>query len=203
MIGPPIEPEYCLSASGMSTGLIALSVVGNKQLSTDGGQKLVFENEFACQSPGRTMNSPSPCSTFVPDLVTMFNAGPAVQPNSAENAFVRIANSWTAPIGTVAIAVWRPHPSSLFAPSSVKVVVRREPAPVIKYVAFTKRSPVPLPCRNAELRSGSDVTLRPKHRIVFLILQPLGSDIVRLVIYSPFFRLQHSYCLIQCGATYR
>src|SRR5215813_7042054 len=53
--------------------------------------------------------------------------------------------SWIAPIGTVAIAVWRPQPSSLFAPSSVKVVARREPTPVMKYVALTKRSPVPFP----------------------------------------------------------
>jgi hypothetical protein len=37
-----------------------------------------------------------------------------------------------APSGTVAMAVWRPQPSSLFAPSSVKVVARREPTPVMK-----------------------------------------------------------------------
>jgi len=49
-----------------------------------------------------------------------------------------------APRGMVAIMVWRPHASSLFAPSSVNVVVRRDPAPVAKYVALTKRSPVPL-----------------------------------------------------------
>jgi len=35
--------------------------------------------------------------------------------------------------------------SSLFAPSSVKVVVRREPAPVVKYVWLTNRSPYPSP----------------------------------------------------------
>ena len=78
------------------------------------------------------MYSPSPCSSFVPDLVTMFSAGPAVQPNSAENAFESTVISCTAPSGTVAIIVWRPQPSSLFAPSSVKVVVRRLPAPVTK-----------------------------------------------------------------------
>ena len=68
----------------------------------------------------------------MPDLVTMFSAGPAVQPNSEENAFESTVISWMAPSGTVAIIVWRPHASSLFAPSSVKVVVRREPAPVTK-----------------------------------------------------------------------
>ena len=31
----------------------------------------------------------SPCTLLVPDLVTMFIAGPAVQPNSAENALVK------------------------------------------------------------------------------------------------------------------
>ena len=68
----------------------------------------------------------------MPPLVTMFNAGPAVQPNSEEKALERTVISWTAPSGTVAIMVWRPHASSLLAPSSVAVVVRREPAPVTK-----------------------------------------------------------------------
>src|SRR5262249_7126096 len=160
MIGPPIEPETCCSASGMSTGLIAASVVGVTQLGTDGGQKLVVENFFACQSPGRIINSPSPCRLFVPDLVTMFNAGPAVHPYSEENAFESAVTSCMAPIGTVAIAVWRPQPSSLLPPSSRTVVWRRPPTPVTKYVALTKRSPVPFACRNAELRRGSVVTLR-------------------------------------------
>ena len=57
----------------------------------------------------------------------MFIAGPAVQPNSAENAFDSTATSWTAPTGTVASIVWRPQPSSLLAPSSMNVVVRRLP----------------------------------------------------------------------------
>ena len=56
---------------------------------------------------------------LVPDLVTMLNAGPAVQPNSAENAFVSTAASCTAPSGTVVSIVWRPQPSSLLAPSSM------------------------------------------------------------------------------------
>src|SRR5215510_10836001 len=159
MIGPPIVAEYCLSASGMSTGLIAVSVVGVTQLGTDGGQKPLVENFSACQSPGRTKNNPSPCRLFVPDLVTMFNAGPEVHPNSEEKAFVSTFISWMAPSGTVATAVWRPHPSSLFAPSSVNVVARRDPTPVMKYVALTKRSPVPFPCRNAEFRRGSVVAL--------------------------------------------
>ena len=68
----------------------------------------------------------------MPDLVTMFSAGPAVQPNSAEKAFVITATSCTAPTGTVAIIVWRPQPSSLLAPSSMNVVVRRLPEPVMK-----------------------------------------------------------------------
>ena len=62
----------------------------------------------------------------------MFNAGPDVQPNSEENAFVSTVISCTAPMGIVAIMVCRPHASSLLAPSSVVVVVRREPAPVTK-----------------------------------------------------------------------
>ena len=66
----------------------------------------------------------------MPDRVTMFSAGPAVHPNSAENALERTEISWMAPTGTVAIMVWRPHPSSLLAPSSMKVVVRRLPPPV-------------------------------------------------------------------------
>src|SRR5215813_3390499 len=108
MIGPPIEPETCFSASGMSTGLIALSVVGLTQVSTPDGQKPLVEKVSACQSPGRNKKSPSPCRTFVPDLVTMFNAGPEVQPNSEEKAFERMFISWMALSGTVAIAVWRP-----------------------------------------------------------------------------------------------
>ena len=62
----------------------------------------------------------------------MFSAGPAVQPNSAENALDSTDTSWTAPTGTVASIVWRPQPSSLLAPSSMNVVVRRLPAPVMK-----------------------------------------------------------------------
>ena len=60
---------------------------GVVQVETDGGQKPSVENVFACSPPGRARYSPSPRSAFVPDLVTMFSAGPAVQPNSAENAF--------------------------------------------------------------------------------------------------------------------
>ena len=83
-----------------------------------------------------------------------------------------------APSGTVAIAVWRPHPSSLFAPSSVNVVVRREPTPVMKYVALTKRSPVPFPCRNAELRSGSVVDLAAEdRRLVDLLAVEPAADL--------------------------
>src|SRR3954462_3917334 len=105
MRGPPIEAETCFKESGTSTGVIDVRVVGVTQLATEGGQKFVVEKLFACMSPGRPMKSPSPCSRLVPDFVTMFKAGPAVQPNSEENAFESTVISWTAPIGTVAIAV--------------------------------------------------------------------------------------------------
>src|SRR3954469_9020938 len=118
----------------MSTGLIACSVDGVTQLSTDGGQKPFVENVFACDVPGRERKRPSRRMVFVPDFVTTFTAGPAVQPYSAEKAFDKTVTSCTAPRGTAAIMVSRPHPSSLWAPSSVNVVVRREPAPVAKYV---------------------------------------------------------------------
>src|ERR1700719_2303742 len=114
MIGPPIEPEYWPSASGMSTGLIAVSVDGVTQLETDGAQKPLVENVFACMLPGRLMNTASPCRLFVPDLVTMLSAGPAVQPYSDEKAFDSTVTSCTAPTGTVVIIVWRPHASSSF-----------------------------------------------------------------------------------------
>src|SRR6185436_7480956 len=102
---------------------MADNVVGAMQLATDGAQNPVVPKLFACQLPGRVMNRPSPRTSLVPDLVTMLRAGPAVQPNSAENAFDSTEISWIAPIGTVAIIVWRPQPSSLLAPSSMKVVV--------------------------------------------------------------------------------
>src|SRR5262245_47725114 len=106
----------------MSTGLMAVRVVGVTQLDTEGAQNPFVENVFACMPPGRLKNSPSPWNAFVPDLVTMFKAGPEVHPNSAENAFDNNVISWIAPSGTVAIAVCRPHASSLLAPSSVTVV---------------------------------------------------------------------------------
>src|ERR1043165_820967 len=105
MIGPPMVPESWLSSSGMSTGLIACSVAGVMQLDTDGGQKPLVEKLFACHAPGRSIKMASPRSSFVPDFVTMFSAGPAVQPNSEENAFERTFISCIAPSGTVAIAV--------------------------------------------------------------------------------------------------
>ena len=45
----------------------------------------VMEKADLVEKAGRTL--------FVPALVTMFSAGPAVQPNSAENAFVSTATS--------------------------------------------------------------------------------------------------------------
>src|SRR5215475_8247700 len=114
----------------MSTGLIEASEGGVVQVETEGGQKFLVENDLACMSPGRAKYRPSPWKALVPDLVTMFNAGPEVQPNSEEKALVRTVISSTAPMGRVDMAIWRPHASSLLAPSSVVVVVRREPAPV-------------------------------------------------------------------------
>ena len=69
---------------------------------------------------------------MVPVLVTMFSAGPEVQPNSDEKALDSTEISWIAPTGTVACIVWRPQPSSLLAPSSMNVVVRRLPDAVMK-----------------------------------------------------------------------
>src|SRR6185295_7515941 len=113
--GAPTDPENCASTSGTSAGLIAPSVDGVMQLATSGAQKPLVENVFACAPPGRPIASTSPRSALVPDLVTMFSAGPDVQPNSAENAFDSTDISWIAPIGTVASIVWRPQPSSLLA----------------------------------------------------------------------------------------
>ena len=59
------------------------------------------------------MKSPSPRSALVPDLVTMFSAGPKSSRTRRRKEFVSTAISWIAPIGTVAIIVWRPHASSL------------------------------------------------------------------------------------------
>src|SRR4051812_25910785 len=120
-IGPPREPEYWRSASGMSTGLIAESVDGVTQLSTDGAQKPLVENRFACRPPMRLLKRISPCVLFVPDFVTMLSAGPDVHPYSAVKAFESTVTSCTAPTGTTAIIVCRPHASSLLAPSSVNV----------------------------------------------------------------------------------
>ena len=103
----------------------------------------------------------------------MLKAGPAVQPNSAENAFASTETSCTAPTGTAAIIVCRPQLSSLLAPSSMYVVVRRLPDAVTKYVALTKRSPVPLPCRKAELKSGRLVILRPRMGVASTVCESM------------------------------
>jgi hypothetical protein len=52
-MAPPIEPEIWFNVSGMSTGLIDVSVEGVTQLETEGAQNPLVENELACQSPGR------------------------------------------------------------------------------------------------------------------------------------------------------
>lgn|GEM_PF-6704527 len=59
------------------------------QLSTDGAQKPEVENVRAWERPSRFMKSASPCRSFVPDFVTIFRAGPAVQPYSDEKALER------------------------------------------------------------------------------------------------------------------
>src|SRR6185295_17358351 len=105
MSGPPRDPDTWLSSSGISTGLMAFNVLGVTQVGTDGGQKFFVEKVSACQSPGRNIKIPSPWKSLVPDLVTMFSAGPEVQPNSDEKAFESTFISWIAPMGTVAIAV--------------------------------------------------------------------------------------------------
>src|SRR5512140_3989278 len=107
MIGPPTEPETCFNESGTSTGLmkegvngVALTrvlVINGKQLFTEGGQKFEFDSFSDCMLPGRAMKMPSPCIRFVPDLVTMLMAEPAVHPNSEEKAFVSTDISCTAP----------------------------------------------------------------------------------------------------------
>ena len=69
-----------------------------------------------------------------------------IRPEDLPSLFAaRPADAHKGTFGTVAIIVWRPQLSSLLAPSNMNVVVRRLPAPVMKYVAFTKRSPVPFP----------------------------------------------------------
>src|SRR5215470_6028545 len=146
----------------MSGGLTVVREAGVTHVETDDGQNSSVLSVFDCQLSGRFMYSASPCRVLVPDLLTMFIAGPAVHPNSAENELERICTSCTAPSGSVVIAVWRPHPSSMLAPSSMYVFVRRLPPAVTKYVAFTNKSPVPLPWRNAELNSGKVLTFRPR-----------------------------------------
>src|ERR1051326_2179756 len=117
----------------MSGARISVSTpfeIGFTHEGTDDGHCASLPSVFACSPPGRPRNSPSPWSALVPDLVTMLTAALEVQPNSAENAFDSTVISWIAPTGTVAIIVWRPHGSSLLAPSMVTAVSRRPPAPV-------------------------------------------------------------------------
>src|SRR4051812_10342474 len=116
----------------MSMGVIEVSVVGVTHEGTEGGQKFFVEKDLACISPGRPRKRNSPWKPLVPPLVTILRAGPAVQPNSEEKALESSVISCTAPSGMVAIIVCRPQASSLLAPSRVVVVVRREPAPVVK-----------------------------------------------------------------------
>ena len=73
-------PETWCSAAGTAAGLTAVRGAGVMQLATDGAQKPAVPNVFACQPPGRVRYSASPRTSLVPDLVTMFRAGPAVQP---------------------------------------------------------------------------------------------------------------------------
>src|SRR5512140_2214280 len=105
-MGPPNDPDTCASSSGRSGGLMDPSVDGVVHDGTEGGQKFLVENPLAWMPPGRLMNRPSPLNVFVPDLVTMLNAGPAVQPYSAEKAFDSTVVSSIAPTGTVVSITW-------------------------------------------------------------------------------------------------
>src|SRR5512139_2353993 len=120
-MGPPIVPDTWLSSSGVSAGLMAVSVAGVAQLGTDGGQNPSVANVVACDPAGRPRYRTSPLNAFVPVFVTMFIAGPEVQPYSDEKALASTEISCTAPTGTVACIVCRPHASSLLAPSSMYV----------------------------------------------------------------------------------
>ena len=87
-IGPPIDPEDLVQRVRNIHRAHRASVDGVTQLATEGGQKFLGRERFRLPvPPGRPRNNASPCSSFVPDFVTMFSAGPAVQPNSDENAF--------------------------------------------------------------------------------------------------------------------
>src|SRR6476469_2462426 len=85
-IAPPTDADPCLSLSGMSTGLIDVRLSGLVQVGIEGGQNRSVVKAVFCHLPGRSMKSASPRRLFVPVLVTMFIAGPAVKPNSALNA---------------------------------------------------------------------------------------------------------------------
>ena len=104
----------------------------------------------------------------------MFSAGPAVQPNSAENAFDSTAISWTAPTGTVASIVWRPHASSLLAPSSMNVVVRRLPdaGDEVRRVDEEVAGPLALPERRVEQRQRRDLAAENRRLVDRLAVEP-------------------------------
>jgi hypothetical protein len=50
----------------------------------------------------------------------------------------------------------------------------------MKYVALTNRSPVPFPCRKAELSSGKVVTLRPRIGVSLICFVSSGKPICGL-----------------------
>src|SRR5262245_52761547 len=136
-MAPPIANAPCSSESRMfggSSSAAAPLFTGSTQLEIEPGHCAPVPNEDGCAPPGRPRIRPSPRSTLVPDLVTMLTAGPEVQPNSAENALDMTFISSTAPTGSVANIVCRPHGSLPVAPSKTKSVCRHPPAPLTKCV---------------------------------------------------------------------
>src|SRR5262249_31970250 len=105
--------------SGGTSATGAPFETGGTHVVTDGAHCASAENADACMPPGRRTNSPSPCSAFVPALVTMLIPALDVQPNSDENARDITFISCTAPIGIVENIVWRPQGSSAVAPSTM------------------------------------------------------------------------------------
>src|SRR5262245_2233959 len=138
-MAPPMANAPCNSESfmfGGSSSTAAPLFTGSTQLEIEPGHWAPVPNVDGCAPPGRPRIRPSPRITLVPDLVTMLMAGPEVQPNSLENAFDMTFTSSTAPTGSVANIVWRPHGSLPVAPSTTKSVCRHPPAPLTKSVAF-------------------------------------------------------------------
>ena len=118
-----------LSASGTSPGLSKLgSLVRHITVPTQGKNSLSKTILPASRPVGKSPSA-SPRKLFVPDFVTMFSAGPAVQPNSAENEFVRTVISCIGRSGRSRSRL--PAPAFIVARTiEERVVSRRPPTPV-------------------------------------------------------------------------